>query len=86
MGNACGWEGTNFDKNCGLYKIRQVEPNITVSLVENLDSGIGTIVEVYLTRKDFVADGAPQMAWECVCSGKEKQVMGVYRLTMKTER
>lgn len=42
-------------------------------------------MEVYLTRKDFVADGAPQMAWECVCSGKEKQVMGVYRLTMKTE-
>ena len=43
-------------------------------------------MEVYLTRKDFVADGAPQMAWECVCSGKEKQVMGLYRLTMKTEK
>lgn len=86
MGNACGWEGTNFENNCGQYKIRQVEPNITASLIENLDSGIEAIVEVNLSRRDFVADGAPHMVWDRVCSGKEKQVMGVYRLTMKIER
>lgn len=42
-------------------------------------------MEVNLARKDFVADGAPQMAWDCVCSGKEKQVMSVYRLTMESK-
>lgn len=42
-------------------------------------------MEVDLTRKDFVADGAPRMACYCVCSGKEKQVMSVYRLTMKSK-
>lgn len=36
MGNACGWEGTNFEKNFGQYKIRQVDPNITASLIETL--------------------------------------------------
>ena len=40
-------------------------------------------MEVNLTRKIFVADGALQMVWDRVCYGKEKQVMGVYRLTMK---
>lgn len=42
-------------------------------------------MEVSLTRKDFVADAVSQMVWDCVCSGKEKQVMGVYRLTMKSD-
>lgn len=41
-------------------------------------------MKVTLTRKDFVADEVPQMVWDRVCAGKEKQVMGVYRLMMKS--
>lgn len=42
-------------------------------------------MEVSLTRKDFVADEVPQMFWDRVRAGKEKQVMDVYRLTMKSK-
>lgn len=42
-------------------------------------------MEVGLTRKDFVADEVPQMFWDRVHAGKEKQVMDVYRLTMKSK-
>lgn len=34
--------------------------------------------------KDFAADEVPQMVWARVYAGKEKPVVGVYRLTMKS--
>lgn len=34
--------------------------------------------------KDFTADEVPQMVWDRVYAGKEKPVVGVYRLTMKS--
>ena len=34
--------------------------------------------------KDFAADEAPQMLWGHVYAGKPKPVVGVYRLTMKS--
>lgn len=37
------------------------------------------------TRKDFVADEVLQMAWDQVYVGKERPVVGVYRLTMKSK-
>ena len=36
------------------------------------------------TRKDFVADEVLQMVWDRVYEGKPKPVVGVYRLTMKS--
>lgn len=36
------------------------------------------------TRKDFVADEVLQMVWGKVYEGKKKPVVGVYRLTMKS--
>ena len=42
------------------------------------------IVEANRTRKDFVADEVLQMVWDRVYAGKEKPVVGVYRLTMKS--
>ena len=36
------------------------------------------------TRKDFVADEVLQMVWDRVYAGREKPVVGVYRLTMKS--
>lgn len=77
-------KGLTSRKTVGYIKSGKFEPNITVFLVENLESGIGVIVEVDLTRRDFVADDVPNMVWDRVCSGKERQVMGVYRLTMKS--
>ena len=45
---------------------------------------IEAIVEANRTRKDFVADEVLQMVWGRVYAGKEKPVVGVYRLTMKS--
>ena len=45
---------------------------------------IEAIVEANRTRKDFVADEVLQMVWDRVFEGKEKPVVGVYRLTMKS--
>ena len=42
------------------------------------------IVEANRTRKDFVADEVLRMVWDRVYAGKEKPVVGVYRLTMKS--
>ena len=42
------------------------------------------IVEANRTRKDFVADEVLQMLWDRVYEGKPKPVVGVYRLTMKS--
>ena len=36
------------------------------------------------TRKDFVADGVLQMVWDRVCAYMEKPVVGICRLTMKS--
>lgn len=41
-------------------------------------------MEAKRTRKDFVADEVLQMVWGRVYAGKEKPVVGVYRLTMKS--
>ena len=45
---------------------------------------IEAIVDANRTRKDFVADEVLQMVWDRVYAGKEKPVVGVYRLTMKS--
>ena len=45
---------------------------------------IEAIVEANRTRKDFVAEEVLQMVWDRVYAGKEKPVVGVYRLTMKS--
>ena len=45
---------------------------------------IEAIVEANRTRKDFVADEVLQMVWDKVYDGKTKPVVGVYRLTMKS--
>ena len=45
---------------------------------------IEAIVEANRTRKDFVADEVLQMVWDRVYEGKPKSVVGVYRLTMKS--
>ncbi|WP_413469676.1 UDP binding domain-containing protein [Slackia isoflavoniconvertens] len=45
---------------------------------------IEAIVDANRTRKDFVADGVLQMVWDKVYEGKKKPVVGVYRLTMKS--
>ena len=45
---------------------------------------IEAIVEANRTRKDFVADEVLQMVCDRVYEGKPKPVVGVYRLTMKS--
>lgn len=45
---------------------------------------IEAIVDANRTRKDFVADEVLQMVWNRVYEGKSKPVVGVYRLTMKS--
>ena len=45
---------------------------------------IEAIVEANRTRKDFVADEVLQMVWDRVYEGGERPVVGVYRLTMKS--
>lgn len=45
---------------------------------------IEAIVDASRTRKDFVADGVLQMVWDKVYEGKKKPVVGVYRLTTKS--
>ena len=45
---------------------------------------IEAIVDANRTRKDFVADEVLQMVWDRVYEGKSKPVVGVYRLTMKS--
>ena len=45
---------------------------------------IEAIVDANRTRKDFIADEVLQMVWDKVYEGKEKPVVGVYRLTMKS--
>lgn len=45
---------------------------------------IETIVDANRTRKDFVPDEVLQMVWDRICKGKPKPVVGVYRLTMKS--
>ena len=45
---------------------------------------IEAIVDANRTRKDFVADEVLQMIWDRVFTGKPKPVVGVCRLTMKS--
>ena len=51
--------------------------DVTQNLIE-------AIVDANRTRKDFVADEVLQMIWCRVYAGKEKPVVGVYSLTMKS--
>ena len=41
-------------------------------------------MEANRTRKDFVDDEVLQMVWDRVHEGKPKPVVGVYRLTVKS--
>lgn len=45
---------------------------------------IEAIVEANRTRKDYIADEVLQLVWGKVYEGKPKPVVGVYRLTMKS--
>ena len=45
---------------------------------------IEAIVDANRTRKDYIADEVLQLVWDKVYEGKPKPVVGVYRLTMKT--
>lgn len=45
---------------------------------------IEAIVDANRARKDFVADEVLQMVWDRVYEGKEKPVVGVYCLTIKS--
>ena len=45
---------------------------------------IEAIVDASRTRKGFVADEVLQIVWDRVYEGKPKPVVGVYRLTMKS--
>ena len=45
---------------------------------------IEAIVDANRTRKDYIADEVLQMVWDKVYEGKPKPVVGVYRLTMKS--
>ena len=60
---------------------RKLDLHATMDVPQNL---IGAIVEANRTRKDFVADEVLQMVWGKVYDGKTKPVVGVYRLTMKS--
>ena len=46
---------------------------------------IEAIVDANRTRKDYIADEVLQLVWDKVYEGKEKPVVGVYRLTMKSK-
>ena len=45
---------------------------------------IEAIVDANRTRKDYIADEVLQLVWDKVYEGKPKPVVGVYRLTMKS--
>ncbi len=60
---------------------RKLDLHATMDVPQNL---IEAIVEANRTRKDFVADEVLQMVWGKVYDGKAKPVVGVYRLTMKS--
>ena len=60
---------------------RKLDLRATMDVTQNL---IEAIVEANRTRKDFVADEVLQMVWDKVYDGKTKPVVGVYRLTMKS--
>lgn len=50
-------------------------------MTENL---IEAIVDANRTRKDYIADEVLRMVWDKIYEGKKKPVVGVYRLTMKS--
>lgn len=53
--------------------------------VSNQDTSFfKAILEAIRARKGFVADEALQMVWDRLYAGKERPVVGVYRLTMKS--
>ena len=58
--------------------------DVSHDISSGLQNLIEAIVDANRTRKDFVADEVLQMVWDRVYAGKEKPVVGVYRLTMKS--
>ena len=62
-------------------------PKDTKQLLANYDTVpqnlIEAIVESNRTRKDFIASEIEELVDEAKASGKDKPVVGVYRLTMK---
>lgn len=59
-----------------LERHRRVDRALVAAVAEMYATGTST-------RKDFVADEVLQMVCNLVYSGKEKSVVGVYRLTIK---